>query len=147
MKVSKEATLWYEKVNTVWKENGFPIRFSRNYKNENVDYAIAVKVLKGFWKKEMKTKFPYVVREGSGNRYTWVTQNTTLTVEKSRKALSIAPIKRNANKDKVQMRYEAMLVREKRWSSKLTKAKNGHAKVLKEIKRYRSIHKDRLQNN
>ena len=195
MKVSKEATLWYEKVNTVWKENGFPIRFSRNYKNENVDYAIAVKVLKGFWKKEMKTKFPYVVREGSGNRYTWVTKNTTLTintqsgwaniihlfghwigyqkkfprphcvehallewrftnyifdgdyVEKSRKALSIAPIKRNANKDKVQMRYEAMLVREKRWSSKLTKAKNGHAKVLKEIKRYRSIHKDRLQNN
>jgi hypothetical protein len=191
MKVSKEATYWYEKVNTVWEENGFPIRFSSNNKNEEVDFKTAVKAIKGFWKKEMKTKFPYDVRESSGNRYTWVRYGDLVIntesgwaniihlfghwighqkkfprphciehallewrftnyifdgdyVEKSRKALSIAPLINDAKKDKVQMRYEAMLVREKRWSSKLTKAKNGHEKVLKEIKRYQSRHKGRL---
>lgn len=198
MKTSKEAIEWYNKSNSVWKEKGFPIRFSSNNKNEKVDFNIAKKVIRGFWKKEMKTKLPYDIREGSGNRFTWVHVNRknvgtrqilTINIEsgwpniihdfghwmgyrknflrphcvehaimewrftkyvidgdyikKSRKAI-LEPAKNKLVQDIVQVRYEAMLKKEKLWAVKLKRVSNGHAKVLKELKQYERIHGERL---
>lgn len=198
MKTSKEAIEWYNKSNAIWESNGFPIRFSSNQKNEKVDFNTAKKVIRGFWRKEMKRKLPYDIREGSGNRNTWVHYNRkrkgsrqTLTintesgwpniihdfghwmgyrkdlsrphcvehalmewrftnyvfdgdyVEQSRKAI-IEPAKKKLMKDLVQARYEAMLKREELWATKLKRATNGHAKVLKELKKYERIHGERL---
>lgn len=75
MKTSKEAIEWYNKSNSLWKENNFPIRFSSNDKNKQVDFNTVKKVIRGFWRNEMKTKLPYDIREGSGNRNTWVHYN------------------------------------------------------------------------
>ena len=68
MKTSKEALERYQQINTIWKENGFPIRFSSNEKNEKVDFEIAKRVVRTFWKREMGQNLPYKIREGSGNR-------------------------------------------------------------------------------
>lgn len=75
MKTSKEAIGWYNKSNALWESKGFPIRFSSNQKNEMVDFNTAKKVIRGFWRKEMQRKLPYNIREGSGNRNTWVYYN------------------------------------------------------------------------
>jgi hypothetical protein len=52
----------------LWEDNGFPIRFSSHYKNEKVDFEIAKRVVRTFWKREMGQNLPYKIREGSGNR-------------------------------------------------------------------------------
>jgi|TARA_R110000803_G_scaffold180987_1_gene243366 hypothetical protein len=79
MKTSKESINWYNKSNGLWESNGFPIRFSSSSINETVDFETAKKVVKRFWKKEMNCKridlFPYDIKEGSGNRFTWVHYN------------------------------------------------------------------------
>ena len=72
MKTSIEAIGWYNKSNALWESKGLPIRFSSNHKNEKVDFNTAKIVIRGFWKSEMKSKLPYDIREGSGNRSTWV---------------------------------------------------------------------------
>lgn len=198
MKTSKEAIEWYNKSNSVWKEKNLPIRFSSNDKNEKVDFNTAKIVIRGFWKKEMKSKLPYDIREGSGNRSTWVHFNRKsvgtrriLTIntesgwpniihdfghwmgyrknlsrphcvehaimewrftkylldnnyiERSRKAI-LKPDKHKLIKNIVQVRYEAMLKREKLWGAKLKRAINGHAKVLKELKKYERTYGERL---
>ncbi len=76
MKTSKEALERYQQINTIWKENGFPIRSRSNEKTEKVDFEIAKKVVRTFWKKEIGKKLPYEIREGSGNRDNWVTWRT-----------------------------------------------------------------------
>lgn len=73
MKTSKEALNNYEKVNTIWKENNFSIRWQGK---EKVDFNLAKKLIKGLWKQEVGTKFPYKhLKEVTGNRHTWVRKN------------------------------------------------------------------------
>ena len=78
MKTSAESMEWYNRSNQLWKDNGFNIRFGY-LNNEKVDFKTAVNCIKRFWRKEMKRKLPYDIREGSGNRNTWV-YNFTLTI-------------------------------------------------------------------
>ena len=65
MKTSAESMSWYNKVNETWKSIGVnpDVR-----KSTPADYKIACKTIKALWKKEMGTKFPYDLKEVTGNR-------------------------------------------------------------------------------
>jgi hypothetical protein len=78
MKTSAEAKAVYKKINAIWENNNFPIRFSQNEVNEKVDFDIAKRVVRTFWKREMGRKIPYKIREGSGNRDNWVSWRTNV---------------------------------------------------------------------
>jgi len=85
MKVSQESSEWYKRSNTIWEDNGFPIRFTTKTKHEKIDFNIAKKVVKSFWKLETGKKIPYDIREGSGNRYNWVSwKKKMLTINTER---------------------------------------------------------------
>ena len=78
MKTSAEAKAVYKKINAIWESHNFPIRFSQNEINEKVDFDIAKRVVRTFWKREMGRKIPYKIREGSGNRDNWVSWRTNV---------------------------------------------------------------------
>ena len=77
MKTSAESMSWYNKVNETWKSIGVnpDVR-----KSTPADYKIACKTIKALWKKEMGTKFPYDLKEVTGNRDTWCRDRCTFTV-------------------------------------------------------------------
>ena len=73
MRSSRESLNWYNKINTLWESEGFPIRFaSRREVAEKVNYKIAKQV----WRKAFRQEYPkfkgklIFEKETSGNRYT-----------------------------------------------------------------------------
>jgi hypothetical protein len=71
--MSVESISWYNKINNLWLDYGFPIRFaSRNEIAEKVDYNIA----KHVWRQAFKKEFPkfkgklIFEKELTGNRWT-----------------------------------------------------------------------------
>ena len=64
---------WYKKVDQTWESVGVNPNV---WKSTPADYKVACKTIKILWKKEMKKKFPYVLKEVSGNRDTWCRRGT-----------------------------------------------------------------------
>ena len=77
MKTSAESMSWYKKVNETWKSVGVNPDV---WKSTPADYKIACKTIKALWKKEMGTKFPYELKQVTGNRDTWCRDRCTFTV-------------------------------------------------------------------
>jgi len=81
MKTSKESMMWYAKVNETWKLIGVePCVWS----STPADFKIASIAVKALWKKEMRTKFPYKLKETSGNRDTWCHDGITFLINSSK---------------------------------------------------------------
>ena len=76
MKTSAESMSWYKKVDETWKSVGVDPDV---WKSTPADYKIVCKTIKALWKKEMGTKFPYTLKEVSGNRHTWSIDRKTLS--------------------------------------------------------------------
>ena len=71
MKTSKEALANYDKVNDLWTNNGYTIRFGDH--EGKVNFKVAKQLLRALWEVEVGTKFPFsVVHETSGRNNTWV---------------------------------------------------------------------------
>lgn len=82
MITSQESLTWYHKADALWEEASITSSFhSREY--EKICIRVASKAVKAMWRKEMGRKFPYKIKEGSGNRYTWV-RGSVLTINTSR---------------------------------------------------------------
>ena len=81
MKTSKESMAWYNKVNEIWKSIGVEPSI---WHGKPVDFKIASKAVKALWKKEMRTKFPYKLKEVSGNRDTWCNDYFTFVINTSK---------------------------------------------------------------
>ena len=77
MKTSAESMSWYKKVDETWKSVGVNPDV---WKSTPADYKVVCKTIKALWKKEMGTKFPYTLKEVTGNRDTWCKDRKTFTV-------------------------------------------------------------------
>jgi hypothetical protein len=77
MKTSAESMYWYNKVDKTWKSIGVNPCV---WESTPADYKIACKTIKALWKKEMGTKFPFNLKEVTGNKYSWCTDRKTYKV-------------------------------------------------------------------
>jgi hypothetical protein len=77
MKTSAESMSWYKKVDETWESVGVNPSV---WNSTPADYKIVCKTIKALWKKEMGTKFPYTLKEVTGNRDTWCRDRKTFTV-------------------------------------------------------------------
>ena len=77
MKTSAESMSWYKKVDKTWVSVGVDPCV---WKSTPADYKIVCKTIKALWKKEMGTKFPYTLKQVSGNRSTWCRDRKTFNV-------------------------------------------------------------------
>tara|TARA_R100000544_G_C2209535_1_gene51131 strand:- start:42 stop:884 length:843 start_codon:yes stop_codon:yes gene_type:complete len=77
MKTSAESMSWYNKVDTTWKSVGVNPNV---WKSTPADYKVVCKTIKVLWRKEMGAKFPYDLKEVTGNRDTWCRDRCTFTV-------------------------------------------------------------------
>jgi hypothetical protein len=68
MKTSAESMGWYNKINEIWKSIGVSPSV---WSSTPADFKIASRAIRVLWKKEMGRKFPYKLKEVSGNRHTW----------------------------------------------------------------------------
>jgi len=77
MITSKESMSWYKKVDETWVCVGVSPNVRKGIPT---DYKTACKAIKVLWKKEMGKKFPYDLKEVTGNKYTWCRDRCTFTV-------------------------------------------------------------------
>jgi hypothetical protein len=77
MITSKESLSWYNKVDETWKSVGVNPDV---WASTPTDYKVVCKTIKALWKKEMGKKFPYTLKEVTGNRHSWCRDRKTFNV-------------------------------------------------------------------
>ena len=146
MKTSAESMYWYNKVDKTWKSIGVNPCV---WESTPADYKIACKTIKALWKKEMGTKFPFNLKEVTGNKYSWCTDRKTYKVNSGKGWAEIIHglghymgrmknLKRPHCAEHAAMEYRLT----KYVAETLKQAERNLAKVEKEITKYERVHSE-----
>ena len=82
MRLSREAMSIYEDTHQIWRDNNIAPHHE-SYHNQKVDFDIAKKAIKKFWKSESPKKIGFLTlfKETRGNRRTWVERYKSTTLK------------------------------------------------------------------